>query len=97
MVVDDGNPLGRAEIELLPGGAALVIWLEITGDNAEWRLKRVARSGAIEARWTLGAAPRTRQAGFVRAALSEGRLFVAWTAPGPDGGVRVVRLDSPGK
>jgi hypothetical protein len=97
VVVDDGNPLGRAEIELLPGGAALVIWLEITGDNAEWRLKRVARNGAIEARWTLGTAPRTRQAGFVRAALSEGRLFVAWTAPGPEGGVRIVRLDSPGK
>jgi hypothetical protein len=95
--VDDGNPLGRTDVELLADGSALVTWLEIAGDQAEWRIKRIGAGGRVLARWTIGAAPRTRQAGFAHSALSEGSLFVAWTAPGPAGGVRIERLPSPGR
>ena len=90
--VDDGNPVGRADVELLADGSALVTWLEIVGDQAEWRIKRIGPDGGVQARWTVGSAPRTRQAGFARTALAAGDLFVAWTAPGPQGGVRIARL-----
>ena len=90
--VDDGNPLGRADVELLPDGTALVAWLEIVGDQAEWRIKRLGADGRIQNRWTVGSAPRTRQAGFARMALIGDGLFVAWTVPGPQGGVRIDRL-----
>ncbi|HEU5219701.1 MAG TPA: sialidase family protein [Gemmatimonadales bacterium] len=90
--VDDGHPLGRADIELLPDGSALVTWLEIVGDQAEWRIKRLGRDGRVQARWTVGSAPKTRQAGFARTALSGRDLFVAWTVPGPRGGVQIDRL-----
>ena len=92
MQVDDGNPLGRADIELLPDGSALVAWLEIVGDQAEWRIKRIDADGRVQNQWTVGSAPRTRQAGFARMALSGDNLFLAWTAPGPRGGVRIERL-----
>ncbi|NOT08990.1 MAG: exo-alpha-sialidase [Gemmatimonadales bacterium] len=94
--VDDGNPLGRAEIELLPDGSALVVWLEIVGEAAEWRVKRIDQNGRVLARWVIGSAPRTRAAGFARAALASGHLFVAWTEPGERGGIRVQRVASPG-
>jgi len=94
--VDDGNPLGRTDVELLGDGSALVTWLEIVGDQAEWRVKRFGADGRVLGRWTVGSAPRTRQAGFARTALSNGNLFVAWTAPGPGGGVRIERLPIPG-
>lgn len=90
--VDDGNPLGRADVKLLPDGSALVAWLEIVGDQAEWRIKRVGVDGRIQSRWTVGSAPRTRQAGFARMALTADGLFVSWTVPGPQGGVRIDRL-----
>jgi len=90
--IDDGNPLGRTDVELLPDGSAVVTWLEIVGDQAEWRVKRVGADGRVVKRWTVGSAPRTRQAGFARTALSGGDLFVAWTASGSEGGVRVTRL-----
>ncbi len=93
--LDDGNPLGRADVELLPDGSALVTWLEIVRDQAEWRVKRVAEAGRILSRWRVGSAPRTREAGFARTALSGGDLFVAWTAPGEGGGVRISRLAKP--
>jgi hypothetical protein len=92
LTVDDGNPLGRTDVEMLPDGSVLVTWLEIVGDQAEWRIKRFDTGGKVTARWTVGSAPRTRQAGFARTALAGGDLFVAWTAPGPTGGVRVQRL-----
>lgn len=95
--VDDGNPLGRTDVELLPDGSALAVWLEIVGDQAEWRVKRIRPDGGVVSRWTVGAAPRTRQAGFARSAMSGGSLFVAWTAAGPSGGVRIERLASPGR
>lgn len=95
--VDDGNPLGRTDVELLPDGSALAVWLEIVGDQAEWRVKRIRGDGNVIGRWTIGSAPRTRQAGFARTALSGGDLFMAWTAPGPSGGVRIERLPSPGR
>lgn len=94
--VDDGNPLGRTDLELLGDGSVLVTWLEIVGDQAEWRVKRFGADGRMLGRWTVGAAPRTRQAGFARTALADGSLFVAWTAPGPTGGVRIERLPIPG-
>lgn len=94
--VDDGNPLGRADVELLPDGSALVTWLEIVGDAAEWRVKRLGTDGAVRGRWTVGSAPRTRVAGFARTAMSGSDLFVAWTASGAGGGVRIDRLPGPG-
>lgn len=95
--VDDGNPLGRTDVELLPDGSVLAVWLEIVGDQAEWRIKRIRADGKIVSRWTVGSAPRTRQAGFARTGLSGGDLFVAWTAPGASGGVRIERLRAPGE
>jgi hypothetical protein len=90
--VDDGNPLGRVDVELLPSGSALVTWLEIVGDQAEWRIKRISAEGRVQARWTVGSASRTRQAGFARTALAGDDLFIAWTTPEPGGGVRIDRL-----
>lgn len=90
--VDDGSPLGRTDIELLPDGSALVTWLELVGNLAEWRVKRFSANGAVLTRWTVGSAPRTREAGFARTALIGRDLFVAWTAAGEGGGVRVQKL-----
>jgi hypothetical protein len=90
--VDDGDPLGRSEVELLPDGSVLVLWLEKVRDRAEWRAKQIGRDGRIRARWTLGEVAATREGGFARAARLGKDLYVAWTSPGPQGGVRIHRL-----
>lgn len=93
--IDDGSPIGRSEVELTPGGTALVIWLERVRDQAEWRVKHVAPDGQVIGRWTLATVPATRAAGFTRAAVVDRTLFVAWTAPDPEGGIRVHRVSIP--
>jgi len=93
--IDDGSPLGRAELELLPDGAVLAIWLEQVGDRAEWRAKQIRKDGRIGGRWTVGEVPATREAGFARAARLGKDLYVAWTAAGAQGGIRIHRLNLP--
>jgi hypothetical protein len=93
--IDDGSPLGRADVELLGDGSALVTWLEIVGDRAEWRVKRVGRDGKVRDRWTVGSAPRTREAGFARSAVVDRDFYLAWAEAGPGGGVRIHRLRIP--
>lgn len=95
LTVDDGAPLGRSEVELLPDGSVLVLWLERVGERAEWRAKQVGRDGRVRRRWTLGEVAPTREAGFARAALLGNDLYVAWTERGPQGGVRIHRLSRP--
>ncbi len=93
--VDDGAPIGRAEVNYGPDGSLLVGWLERVGDAAEWRIKRYDRSGKPAGRWTVATVPPTRAAGFTRAALLGRDLFVAWTAPDPAGGIRIHRIPIP--
>lgn len=89
--IDDGNPVGRVEVEMLSDGSAAVFWLEIVGDVGEWRGKRVSAGGRVRDRWVVAPTTRTRDAGFLRAAQNEAGLFVAWTAPGETGGIRIAR------
>ena len=99
--VDDGSPLGRTQVTLLPDGSLAVLWLEKVGDQAEWRAKQFSWDGSERGHWTLGAAAATRAAGFARVALLGNELYVAWTAPGTAGGgggrggVRIHRLSLP--
>jgi hypothetical protein len=43
--VDDRRPIGRVDVVLLPGGDALVSWIEQAAAGAEVRLRTVSRSG----------------------------------------------------
>jgi hypothetical protein len=92
VVVDEGNPLGRVQVRLLPDGAAVVAWLEAAGDSAAWRVRRITRSGDRASAVTLGHTARTRDAGFARLGVQGGDLYAAWSEPGPEGRVLVVKL-----
>ena len=85
--IDDGNPLGRVDIELLADGAALVIWLEKVGGAAEIRARRVEASGVAGRSWTVTRTSQARRSGFPRMARVGDEMVFAWTDV--EGGVRV--------
>ena len=87
--VDDGRPRGRVDIEFLPDGAAMVIWLELTEEGAEIRGRRVALSGAMDDSWPIAQTAEARASGFPRMARVGDELLFAWTLVGDDGGIRV--------
>ncbi|MEW5927626.1 MAG: sialidase family protein [Gemmatimonadota bacterium] len=90
--VDDGDPAGRVDVELLEDGAALVSWIERTGGGAaEVRARRVSAGGARGAASTVAATGGERASGFPRMARSGGEVVFAWTAPGDPSTVRTAR------
>lgn len=92
--IDEGQTLGRVDAEPLGNGDVLVAWLEGKSDqDAEWRVRRVTADGSRGRARSAATVSRARLAGFPRLARAGSAVYLAYTAPGSDGGVRVVRLD----
>jgi hypothetical protein len=90
--IDDGQTLGRIDLEPLGSGAVLVAWLEGHSDQeATWRVRRVTQQGAESSR-IVATVPRARVAGFPRLAQNPDGVFLSYTAAGEPGGVKVIRL-----
>ena len=77
--VDDGNPLGRVEVELLPDGSAVVGWIEQLDAGAEFRVRRVRAGGERSDPKTVAALAASRASGYPRLARSGDRLVFAWS------------------
>lgn len=95
--VDQGDPIGRADIALLDDGSAIVLWMEREADAASWLVRRVAEGGVESAAQSLARTEPGRAAGYPRVVRAGDRLIFAWTDPGTPSQVRVMeaRLSSP--
>ncbi len=80
MRVDEGQPLGRVDVELLPGGRALVSWLEAGSGQAEIRVRRVGPEGRSAASWQVTASSEARSSGFPRMLRIGHDVLYAWTS-----------------
>jgi hypothetical protein len=90
--VDDGRPLGRADVEWMPDGSALVIWLEDTGQKAgEIRARRVRPDGSADPSFLVASTTSGRSSGFPRMARAGDDVLFAWTDAGDPSRVRVAR------
>lgn len=97
--VDDGGSLGRVDVELLPDGAALATWIEFAdqpvapnpsgGGRAQFRARRIDRSGTRSAPITISSVAGSRASGYPRAAIANGEAVFAWTESADGGGLQV--------
>jgi hypothetical protein len=85
--IDDGQGMGRVSVVMLDDGAALITWLERTGDGAEIRTRRLEDAGAGPSA-PLATTDAARAAGFPRVVRHGDTLVFAWTQPGDPPGVR---------
>jgi hypothetical protein len=86
--VDDVSTLGRVDVELLPDGSAAVSYIEFADARAQFRVRRIDRSGARSAPLTISAVDGGRASGYPRMALDGQQIVFAWTAR--EGGTRVL-------
>ena len=91
--VDDGDPSGRVDIELLGDGSVIVSWLEKTDPDAEIRARRVIPDGGMDNSWLVAPTSAARRSGFPRMTRVGNELLFAWTMVGGEGGVRVAAVD----
>lgn len=93
--VDDGNPVGRVDIEWL-GDDVLVSWVErLEGRDGEVRTKMVASSGDVGTSLFVAKTGSGRASGFPRMTRFGDEVFISWTESyerkGPSQ-VRVARI-----
>lgn len=94
--IDDGNPIGRVDIELLNGRTAFVSWLEqVSETEAETRGRIVLSNGTMGASIVVSSTPATRRSGFPRVTRVREGLLAAWTVPGESDSIKtaIIRTD----
>ncbi len=90
--VDEGRPLGRVDVALLEGGAALVSWMEQREDGAVLHVRRVAAAGEAGPAHVVAATEASRASGFPQMAVRGDSAYFAWTEPAaPDGAPSRIR------
>ena len=88
--VDEGQPLGRVEVEWQDDGTALVAWLEREGEAATFRVRTATAEGSLGDSATVAHVEAGRTSGFPRLTRTEKGVLAAWTVK--DGETTRVRL-----
>ena len=89
---DEGLPLGRVDLEMLPDGSVVLSWIEQRDEQGEVRVRRVHPNGEASPSLLLGRTSAGRSSGFPRLAASGSEVIVAWTDTGPPLRVRMTRV-----
>jgi hypothetical protein len=76
--LDQDGTLGRVDIELLPDGGAAAGYIDVTGNRAEFRVKRVQPDGSASAPIAIANLANSRSSGYPRMALHGNELVFAW-------------------
>ena len=77
--LDGGHPVGRVDVELLGGAAALVTWLETAGARTDVRARRVEANGRAGRPWRVAESAQARSSGFPRLLRLGDEILFAWT------------------
>jgi hypothetical protein len=90
--IDDGNPVGRVDVELDDHGGAIVSWMEFTsGQQADVRVRRVAATGTRGTSTVVARTSGARASGFPRMVTRGNDLIFAWTEAGAPSRIRIAR------
>ena len=90
--VDDGRPIGRVDVVLLPDGDAFVSWMEQTAEGVELRARRIGRRGERGPAITIANSSAARSSGFPRMEMGGDEIVFAWRDPAEPARVRTAVL-----
>lgn len=92
IVIDDVDPLGRADVASFGEGRHAVCWLgRIDSKRAQVRVRLVAADGAPGPPANVAQVPAARASGFPRMAAHGESILIAWTDPTAGYRVRTAR------
>jgi hypothetical protein len=77
--VDEGKPLGRLDVEILPDGSAVALWIEYGEETTRLLARHITPTRSTSAVRTIAAISPERASGYPRMVRVENELFIAWT------------------
>jgi len=89
--IDDGLPLGRAAIELLDDGSALIMWIEIMEEDAGLMVRRVNSDGSTGQLEKIARISDDRSSGYPRMARAGDSVLFAWVDTFDENYIRVAK------
>lgn len=92
IAIDEGAPLGRVDVVLLPDTSAVVTWIESEGKTARVLARRVTRTGDTGSPIVIARTSAARASGFPQVARMGRELLFAWTDAGRVPRIRVARI-----
>jgi len=87
-----GRSLGRVDLELTPGGVALVSWLHEREGTAALMLAALDAAGSRSVTTVVPQLDGGRATGFPRLAFRGDEVLLAWTEPGAPAEIRIVEV-----
>ena len=82
IVLDNGNPLGRVDVEFLEDGTALVSWMERNMEDrskAFFNGKKVSKKGQVLNEFKISLMESSRRSGFPQISSYNKSIIAAWT------------------
>ena len=92
--LDDRAALGRVDVELLADGSAIASWIEYADRRAEFRVRRIERTGSRSPAVAVTPLLSSRASGYPRVALHDDELVFAWTERVGGGGTGTLRVST---
>ena len=89
--VDAGNPIGRAQVVLLPGRSAVAFWLEHSSGRSRLLARTVYENGAMESPIEVS---RGTDLGYPHAARTSDGILITWAEGNPLRRVHVAQFPS---
>jgi hypothetical protein len=77
--LDDSGSLGRVDVELMADGSAVASWVEFADQRAQFRVRRLNRTGARSDAITVSSIAGSRETGYPRIASNADEIVFAWT------------------
>jgi hypothetical protein len=93
--IDEGRPLGRVDVSILPDHSVLIAWLESAAEGAEIRIRSIRPDGTVERSFAAAPTRRSRASGFPQLALVGDQILLAWTDASEGSQVRTTRINIP--
>jgi hypothetical protein len=90
--LDDASALGRVDVVLLEDGSAAATWIEFADGKAQFRMRRISRSGERSPAVGVAALAASRTSGYPRMASFGSELVFAWTDAGAVSAVKTSSL-----
>ncbi|HIB02575.1 MAG TPA: exo-alpha-sialidase [Candidatus Marinimicrobia bacterium] len=90
--IDGGIPLGRVDLEWVDHSSVIVSWIEVAGDSAELKLRKVSLKGEVDSPLVVSNINAARGSGYPQMVNYKNELVFAWTEPG-QWEIRMARLN----
>jgi hypothetical protein len=93
IVLNNGNTIGRVDVELLKDNSAIAVWLETIEDNTVIQMQRIHENGAKSNVLTLAKTSEDRSSGFPRLVVKDDTAYLAYTLSGKDLSIKTLAVN----